>query len=469
MNKRLIDIIDITNGLFKHMDLNNPMWTVDNRYKSSDMDIEFLMKYGQRLPSPLLKYFKDDIQGLSNLIYSKYKESWEQKYKVLSVTYDILNNYDMVESENVDRDTLENTLIDVLRSNNTTNETLNNLAEALTQNRTDSLSRTGFDTISDSVSKTKNDDIDNTITDNTSINETDTLSFSVDRADTETRQLTKEGNQNITVKDDGTDIKSFLNRKDVNTVAGTTGEIGKESMARTETGKDILVGSEGTIGTNTDKTDTKTFGFGDTTATPTEIIDNNKSNNQTITTNNTTDRTNTIGDVTDIKKDVTESKTDTREQLGTETITKDITNVTTGSDSEVDSGTITTGKTGSETNTRDNTSIKNYSDKTLATITESETHSITDTKGTTDTSTISDSITKNNTGTVTDTGTETGNSKETGNMTGTMNETRTLTRKGNIGVTTTQDILKQHVEFWEYSFLDDVYKNVVEMISLSIF
>ena len=69
--------------------------------------------------------------------------------------------------------------------------------------------------------------------------------------------------------------------------------------------------------------------------------------------------------------------------------------------------------------------------------------------------------------TETESGTKTinDNSSETETETG----TRTLERKGNIGVTTTQAMIKQEIDIWNWNFIDTVFKNVDKILTLSIY
>lgn len=64
---------------------------------------------------------------------------------------------------------------------------------------------------------------------------------------------------------------------------------------------------------------------------------------------------------------------------------------------------------------------------------------------------------------VTETETETGTrtEKETG--------TRTLTRSGNIGVTTSQQMLESEIKLWEWSFYETVFKDVDKVLTTPIY
>lgn len=47
--------------------------------------------------------------------------------------------------------------------------------------------------------------------------------------------------------------------------------------------------------------------------------------------------------------------------------------------------------------------------------------------------------------------------------------THTLTRKGNIGVTTTQQMIQSDIDLWKWIFLDDIVKDINTLLTLSIY
>ena len=49
------------------------------------------------------------------------------------------------------------------------------------------------------------------------------------------------------------------------------------------------------------------------------------------------------------------------------------------------------------------------------------------------------------------------------------NEVETITRSGNIGVTTTQQMLSSERELWKWNFFDQVYKDIDSVLSLPIY
>lgn len=51
----------------------------------------------------------------------------------------------------------------------------------------------------------------------------------------------------------------------------------------------------------------------------------------------------------------------------------------------------------------------------------------------------------------------------------TVQKERTLTRKGNIGVTTTQTLMRQELSFWQWSFYESVFKDIDSVLTLYIY
>lgn len=103
----------------------------------------------------------------------------------------------------------------------------------------------------------------------------------------------------------------------------------------------------------------------------------------------------------------------------------------------------------------------------------------------TDTTTVEDSEVLSHTGTVTDSEIDdknviqTGSKNNSGSTTGEETTTsqisnesetiRTLTRKGNIGVTTTQQMLQSEIELWKWNFLEKVMSDIDKILVLSVY
>lgn len=48
-------------------------------------------------------------------------------------------------------------------------------------------------------------------------------------------------------------------------------------------------------------------------------------------------------------------------------------------------------------------------------------------------------------------------------------EDRTLTRTGNIGVTTTQQMIQQELDLWKWNFMTDIFIDVASLLTLSVY
>lgn len=67
------------------------------------------------------------------------------------------------------------------------------------------------------------------------------------------------------------------------------------------------------------------------------------------------------------------------------------------------------------------------------------------------------------------TGTNTDNITKTGNTSRDDSENRTLTRSGNIGVTTSQQMIQSEIDLWDWNYYKDVIVDVMNMLTLSTY
>ena len=51
----------------------------------------------------------------------------------------------------------------------------------------------------------------------------------------------------------------------------------------------------------------------------------------------------------------------------------------------------------------------------------------------------------------------------------TVQDERVLTRKGNIGVTTTQQMMQSEIELWKWNFYRSVFKDIDSVLTLKIY
>ena len=71
--------------------------------------------------------------------------------------------------------------------------------------------------------------------------------------------------------------------------------------------------------------------------------------------------------------------------------------------------------------------------------------------------------------------TSSGSNRDTGTITdsGTNSHTETLTRNyrkhGNIGVMTMNQLLAGDVEFWQWNFMQNVFDDIIDMITLRVY
>lgn len=168
--------------------------------------------------------------------------------------------------------------------------------------------------------------------------------------------------------------------------------------------------------------------------------------------------------------------TDTNTHTGTDTFTH------TGTDTNVKSGSETDAHTGTVEDDGDSTSENNVSAFNSSSYQDSDkntgTNDNTRTYGDTITSTynsVTDAETKN----LTDTETKNLTDTDTRNMTDTTthghvidnddDETRELTRSGNIGVTTSQQMLQSDIELWKWNFFYEVFHDIDTVFTISTY
>lgn len=142
-----------------------------------------------------------------------------------------------------------------------------------------------------------------------------------------------------------------------------------------------------------------------------------------------------------IDRDTDRTNGNTRTLNTTNTVDNDSTSSSTGSTTVTGSGAVNKYGFDSATAVGDTTS----SDSTSTTASTSGT-------GTLD-------VTTRDTGTVTDAGT------------GTEDESveRTLRKHGNIGVMTNVQLLRDDTDFWKWSFIDVIFEDVAQMVTLSVY
>ena len=134
-----------------------------------------------------------------------------------------------------------------------------------------------------------------------------------------------------------------------------------------------------------------------------------------------------------------------------ETINEQNGNTRTGIDNTTNSGSATTNSNGTSTGSNNNSN--NVFGFNSASAVGDSTNNGTNTETTTATSTTTSNSTTNDSSTVTDNGTH-------------ESEHR---KHGNIGITSTVELMQGEVDFWKWSFIDQVCKDICDIIALSIY
>lgn len=183
--------------------------------------------------------------------------------------------------------------------------------------------------------------------------------------------------------------------------------------------------------------------------------------------------------------EATRRGTDTTTGTGTDTITH------TGTEQNANTGTVTNQHTGTTATSTDETSSgssdgttdnKIYGfnssngvddsssvNETSATsnrdVEEQTTNNLTDTRTDATTATRTDNLTDTETRNVTDQTTY----NTTDATTGENETTRTLTRSGNIGVTTTQQMIQSSIDLWQWNFFNQVFDDIDTILTISTY
>lgn len=176
-----------------------------------------------------------------------------------------------------------------------------------------------------------------------------------------------------------------------------------------------------------------------------------------------------------IKHDTTENKSTAGGGTVTHTIDEDTTGKTDGTSEG--SGNVDNDIYGFNSSAAVGDSKSANTTNASANSTSSGTRDVTDTenRNTTDTTTGtgSDTETRNTTDTKTGTGTDTETRNTTDKTThaesGTGTDTHEEHRHGNIGVTTSAQMITGEIELWKWNFMDSVFSDICKYIALSIY
>lgn len=363
-----------------------------------------------------------------------YNDSWTHLYDTLLLEYNPIDNYNITEDETLEEETGSTLQSTVTGSENEIGSTTDTGTQTGTVGNVSTLTLDTNDDETISVSITKGD----TLTLNTS--ESGTQTGTVGNSNTLTLNTTD--TKAYVVEEDKTDALT-LNTTDTGTNTGTsaTAVTGTDALAKTGTTSEEKEYEYGKAGFNSAdySPDTNEDGTATTTHNTTD----------TTTYNNTSTRTDNLGN------SLTRSGTETR------TIDSQVT----------DGGTMTrTGTESTQATRTDNLAISksNTGTETRAiTETTSNTSSL-DRTGTESTqSTRTDNLATSNQQNKSLSVSTSKSDSQTG--TGSKNNVRALTRHGNIGVTTTQDLLLKERDTWIWSFFNQVMTDLDTILTIDTY
>lgn len=488
-------------GVFSTMERLFPVpW--EGHIDGQTLDMEYYGNHsGSKLISPLIEKLLVPGEGLTperqetvaKLTYLKFNLQWTGKWNTMFFEYNPIENYNMIEKENregehsTSRNTTGSRSETVTygkktKTSNTGNITdTRNLKQTGTETTNDTRGKTGTDTRKNTGTETYEHDKTTTNTGTDTLDKTGTLGQSGSTQTAHGHTVTDSGKDTLkktgTISDSGSDSITYGKKlteggTDEHSKTGTVGDSGSDATQHghkiTEGGDTIeTVAVNGYNGgsvqdhkTTTDHGRTETHSGTDTTT-------------KTNTTTHNTKDTDKYG------------KTET--ESGTDETTK--TNTTTNNTTDEQSfGKVET-HSGTDTETQTNTDTYNLKDKTTHDTEQAEngTDTRTDDKTETTTYNTEETETGNRTNESTDTGTtrqdidtdeniETSGDDSTQETTqgqdeenGNESEDRILTRSGNIGVTTSQQMIMSERELWDWNFFEQVFADVDTVLTIEMY
>lgn len=432
--KKLIDVFEnplFGGGILTALQSQDVPWKNDTDIDPTSLDLEYFgnvsgAKYVSNVIDTLLKMSNTDKLDLSqqlwlaNLIYTMNIKNWRAQWETLNYEYNPIENYSMVEEM-------------------TDDETIDSYGKTTT--RTDNLTDTRTGSEQNSYGKT------NTRTDN--LTDTRTGSETDDYGKTSTRT------DNLTDKKTGTETEQYgktTTRTDnlTDTKTGTeTDQYGK-STTRTDNLQEVKSGGETETRTPNELTKTR----------ETQIAGYNESeysNSEKVTETESGSETKQLvfnGETT------AHTGTETTADSGSDTRTYNLTEEHEGTQQNADSG--------ADTRTYNLTEKHEGTQENADSGTDTHTYNaVKDTHNGTQQSVDSgaDTHTYNN---VKDTHEGTQATVDSGADTHTRNYH--LTRSGNIGVTTSQQMIQSERDLWIWNFFRDVvFKDLDKVLALSIY
>lgn len=117
LNDAYLDWFTNSTGFFNSITVENNLFSTGNiTWDLTELDIDFMSKYGDRSPTKLVNLFNietGDRTKLSNYIYNKYYKQWIRLKNILEVEYNPIENYNRKEIETITgNDTHKGTVTD---------------------------------------------------------------------------------------------------------------------------------------------------------------------------------------------------------------------------------------------------------------------------------------------------------------------------------------------------------------------
>lgn len=459
---RIKDVFADNLNLFEKISAYNVPWTVPPTVLDT---VYFNLYSGQKTVSPLVRNMlnsdlllnQQQVTNLAFLAYSMNYKNWVKEYAVLEVTYSPAENYNMSE------------IITTKNSTSTDSSSKQTDTNNLSNTTTGSNATTTNSTVSDiSTNKPSGSEI---LTTEFSGSETDTLN----KGGSELNTLTKSGEMIINTEYQGSTTEKEQGSSTTDVTESPTGDKVISVVAKNdETITDTPTGIEKTETTGSEEAENVSsqdsiwaFNAADISPTPTSL---NEKNGRTSNNSNSQRSFDSRQDQRVIGGETTTTTTESYGDFNTTTTTNYNPSIEKVTDFSGRNDRNTTSFDGYEEQGR--LSFENREDtntKTFSNRQNIETKTFTDRVDTLNkdvTSEISENLTINET--LKQTGTVVRDSEGSSSSDG-LSET-THTRSGNIGVTTTQQMLQSEMNLWEWNFFYNVlFPSIDKLLTLSIY
>lgn len=446
------DILPLTDGLFSHIDYQ--FWDFD----SSELDLLFLSRCGQRLPAPLLdiiqgppddpcaersQFTDSQLAQLGQLVLRTYKFKWDKLGGLHAEEYDILKNY-LDEYEEVLQDDDSSS---VSKSSNRaergfeTSQLASSTGSTVTQ-QTENSNETESSRIDNFSSNFNRASTDNTTrTDNLSEAKTETEDTDVTRTDNLSESVSTTEDVTVTRTDNLLDSGEHSNTDSQSHQGGNYTEEVTRELTSTG-GQNASTGVYGynsnqPVGDSTSEVDATTS----ENETTTKVISGTKSDSASRSGTDEISHTGTQETVTD--GEGTSSKSNTGTQATVTDTDKSSTKLNTGTQTVAESVTITdsTVNVDNQVNTTTSggsSSASNESSQRAA--------SSNDTTSGSTSQLAEDSV-----------------------INRALSRARKYTHKGNIGNLTPQQLIQQEIDLWRWNFIEEVLNDVKNFITIPIY